>query len=247
MQLYFNFNYSEILLMPLLAIFPCLPSHAATYSSGSGLSGSLSLDTNFSDAIASVGVDQRPGDFYPKAMFNEFLLGPSAFGGTGIRTLISSVPSIASSIVLVKPVNGVALLIRAAVPIRITAFLESQQVVSVSTNGEGYDVPTYYGFGGLAVDEIVFSFDSVPSEISERFIGIDQLQLGEIIVPRSVQVPQGWIANLLMALPVASYALFTLHTSGRRSRASRPTPYSSLLVMLRILFSKSLSIWRVFV
>ena len=142
MQLYSKSRYSEILLTSLLVIFSCLSSHAATYSSGSGLSGSLSLDTDFSDAIALVGIDQPPGDFYPNVIFNEFLLGPSTFGGTGIRSLISSFPSIASSIVMAEPVNGVAFLIRSATPIRITALLDSKEIGSLLTNGEGYNQPT---------------------------------------------------------------------------------------------------------
>ena len=206
-------KYSGILLTALLAFCTCSWCHAATFANGAGLSGSLSLETDFGDAIALVGIDQPPGDFYPNVSFTEFLLGPSVFGGTGIRSLISSYPSITSSIRMAKPVNGVAFLIRAAVPIRITAFLDSQEVGSVSTIGDGYNAPTYYGFDDLIVDQIVFNFDSVPSEITERFIGIDHLQLGAVLPLHSVQVPQVWVANFLLGLLVGFYAIFMLHSN----------------------------------
>ena len=222
-------KYSEIFLTCMLAFFTCSWSHAATFSSGSGLSGALLLDTDFSDAIASVGVDKPPGDFYSNVSFNEFLLGPSVFGGTGIRSLISGNPSIASAIVMAKPVNGVAFLVRAAAPLRITAFLNSQEIGSVSTNGDGYDVPTYYGFGEFTLDKIVLSFDSVPSELAERFIGIDHLQLGAIVSPNSVQVPQVWIANFLLGLLVSFRAIKTLHNQREQyARYACPTPNRSL-------------------
>ena len=210
-----KFHYSQSLLVLLLASFFCSGALASTFSDSSGLLGSLSLDTDFSDAIAELGVDEAPGDFYPNVSFNQFLLGPSVAGPSGIRTLVSphANPSLRSSIVVTNPIGGIAFLIRAAVPIRITAYLASAEIATVLTNGEGYENPVYYGFGDISLDEVVFTFDSPPVDIADRFMAIDQLQLGTVEKPRAVRVPLMATANCFVALFVGVCAIRVLRES----------------------------------
>ncbi len=207
--------YSQWLLVLLLASFSGSGSFAATFSMSSGLSGSLTLDTDFSDAIADLGVDEAPGDFYPNVSFNQFLLGPSVAGPSGIRTLVSphANPSLRSSIVVKNSISGIAFLIRAAVPIRITAYLASTEIATVLTNGEGYENPTYYGFGDISIDEVVFTFDSAPVEIADRFLAIDQLQLGAVENTHIVRVPHMAAANCLLALFIGVCAVRVLRNN----------------------------------
>lgn len=158
-----------------------LSAAAASFSGGSGLTGNLALDTDFSDAVSALGADQAPGHFYSLVSFEQFLLGPNLTGGTGVRTRIA--PLLTSAITFSVPGQGIALLSRDAVPTRITAYLVGVEVESFVTLAAGYANPTFYGLTGLVFDELRFTHDTTPATFDDRYFAIDRLQVTTVPLP----------------------------------------------------------------
>ncbi len=173
-------------------------SVSASFSGGSGLSGALTLDTDFADAIAALGIDLPPGDYYAGVGFSEFHLGPSIFGGTGIRSLISPISDIHSAIIFSTPMASIAMNIRDTVATRLTISLDGTTVESFETVGGGYDTPIFYGFFGVLFDRIDFTHDLSPVELNDRIFGIDRLQSATVPLPPPIVL----FLSCVMSVPI---------------------------------------------
>jgi len=199
-----------------LLAFGSLTAGAASFSGGAGLSGPLLVDTDFSDAVAALGVDVVPGAFYGSVTFSEFQLGPSVTGGSGIRTLISPIGIPESSISFASPVTAIALLSRDNVPTRLSIYLAGALVDSFDTDGAGYATPRYYGFAGVVFDKLVFTQDTAPPALLDRLYAVDQLQV------RAIPLPATWISF--------AAGCWLLTRSGRRvsrAKGARPSRVAS--------------------